>query len=368
MGLDGVELVVNVEDRFNTSIPGSAAEHSQTVGDLPSFLMNRIRHQNSDKCSSAAMFYPIGIAKCSASANRNVRHRVASTLIRRDDRVQTGKVTPMSRVIWLLALTLACGCGPSGDAFRKTTPTTESDAESPKQVSAFEFNQAEGIITLNTRIPPRQRRRFDIGQGSVTLETIGMEDSKLTFQYTPEIEGGYTVYECTVPVSPALITIRVNTDGTPGDTSFDLAKCKVIRNGSVLLDQPEVGQPSRAPGLVTGPPRGKFLVDEKELPPPVIELAETIQRIGRKPASIDELGLQFEALGINREPDSWKEFNYLWELPFNANDGNRFALTLHLVPGSSRFKSSIEIRKMSDGAIFTWPVVWLIEYPAEESG
>ena len=59
MGLEGVELVMDVEDRFDTSIPDSAAEHIQTVGDLHSFLMNRIRHQNSDNCPSAALFYPI---------------------------------------------------------------------------------------------------------------------------------------------------------------------------------------------------------------------------------------------------------------------------------------------------------------------
>ena len=59
MGLEGVELVMDIEDRFNTSIPDSTAEHIQTVGDLHSFLMNRIRQQNSDNCPSAAFFYPI---------------------------------------------------------------------------------------------------------------------------------------------------------------------------------------------------------------------------------------------------------------------------------------------------------------------
>ena len=59
MGLDGVELIMDVEDRFDTSIPDSAAEHIQTVGDLHQFLMDRIRNQISDRCPSAAMFYPI---------------------------------------------------------------------------------------------------------------------------------------------------------------------------------------------------------------------------------------------------------------------------------------------------------------------
>ena len=59
MGLDGVELVMDVEDRFDTSIPDSAADQIQTVGDLHEFLMDRIRDQNSARCPSAALFYPI---------------------------------------------------------------------------------------------------------------------------------------------------------------------------------------------------------------------------------------------------------------------------------------------------------------------
>lgn len=142
----------------------------------------------------------------------------------------------MTRVILLLALTLACGCGPSGNVSQEVPPTNESNGDPPPQVSAFAFDKAQGIISLNTRIPPRQKKRFDIGQGSITLETLSIEDGKMTFQYTPEIEGGYTIYECTVPVSPTPITIKVSTDGTPGDNSFNLAECKVIRSGNLLLD------------------------------------------------------------------------------------------------------------------------------------
>jgi hypothetical protein len=162
----------------------------------------------------------------------------------------------MSRVILILAMTCAGGCGSSGSASKEVAPITASNAESPQPVSAFEFDKEAGIISLNSQIPPPQRRRFDIGQGSVTLETVGIEDGKLTFQYTPEIEGGYTTYECTVPVSSTPITIKVNADGTPGDTSFDLSKCKVIRSGNFLLDQAKVGEPANAPVPAAGPDSG----------------------------------------------------------------------------------------------------------------
>ena len=59
MGLDGVELVMDVEDRFGTSFPDAEVERMQTVGDLHNFVMARIRSQHSVACPAAAMFYPI---------------------------------------------------------------------------------------------------------------------------------------------------------------------------------------------------------------------------------------------------------------------------------------------------------------------
>lgn len=81
-----------------------------------------------------------------------------------------------------------------------------------------------------------QIRRFDIGQGSVTLEIIEANDNQTTFRFTPEIEGGYTTYECKLPVTTEPITIQINQDGTPGPTSFDLSKCRMIKSGNALLE------------------------------------------------------------------------------------------------------------------------------------
>lgn len=69
MGLEGVELVLDVEERFETSVPDTQAERIQTVGDLHSFLMNRIRSQNSDSCPSAAI--KIGLTQ--SHSHRKVR-------------------------------------------------------------------------------------------------------------------------------------------------------------------------------------------------------------------------------------------------------------------------------------------------------
>lgn len=59
MGLEAVELVMDIEDRFGTSLPEAEIERLQTIGDLHAFLMARIESQNPDICPSATMFYPI---------------------------------------------------------------------------------------------------------------------------------------------------------------------------------------------------------------------------------------------------------------------------------------------------------------------
>ena len=117
----------------------------------------------------------------------------------------------------LVCMAVACGCGSSGDA-----------------TSAFRLDGAKQIVYLDTRVSPPQRRRFDIGQGSLTLETLHVKDNKLTFRYTPEVGGGCTIYECTVPVSPTLVEFQITPQGTPGATSLDLAKCKIIFQGNAL--------------------------------------------------------------------------------------------------------------------------------------
>lgn len=139
----------------------------------------------------------------------------------------------MSRTAPFLLLALICGCGQSGNVPTEVSSTINEHSELSEPGSAFDFDEAAGMISLDTRIPPPQKRRFDIGQGSVSLETIETKDNHLTFQYTPEIEGGYTIYECIVPVSASPITIKVNSDGTPGKTSFDLSKCRVVKTGNV---------------------------------------------------------------------------------------------------------------------------------------
>ncbi|MBI1247688.1 hypothetical protein GC197_07535 [bacterium] len=162
----------------------------------------------------------------------------------------------MNRSIPLLVLMLASGCVPSAEVLPETKPVaprTASVTDSPQSVpSAFAFDQQAGIISLDTQIPPAQKTTFPLGLGSIGLETLSAQDGHLTFRYTPEVEGGYTIYECTVPISSTPLTIDVHLD-FPSETSFDLSKCEVIHGGNLLLDPPEVTEKWFAPNRRGGP-------------------------------------------------------------------------------------------------------------------
>jgi hypothetical protein len=146
----------------------------------------------------------------------------------------TWKNKQMSRLMALFALLVFCGCHKSDDVTtHHNSPGERRAVDSPPVASAFRLDESNQVIFLDSRIAPPQRRRFDIGLGSITLETLQVKDNQLRFRYVPEIEGGFTIYECTVPVSPSLIEIKIAPDGTPGATSFVLTDCKVIRHGNL---------------------------------------------------------------------------------------------------------------------------------------
>ena len=137
---------------------------------------------------------------------------------------------------WLLSIvvlgTLA-GCMWGQPSANQVDNSSEEPASSQ---SAFTFEERMSRILLDTRIAPAQRRRFDIGQGSITIETVANSDGILTFQYTPEVEGGYTVYECKIPISDEPVIFEIHPSGVPGKTSFDLDECKMIKAGSLHFD------------------------------------------------------------------------------------------------------------------------------------
>jgi len=87
---------------------------------------------------------------------------------------------------------------------------------------------------------------FGWALGSVRVEVLGTEKGQRVFDYTDEVEGGYVVYRCRVPLGagPVIIelgTIKESASSSPGIvTSFSLKGAKVARKGNVHLGWQEV--------------------------------------------------------------------------------------------------------------------------------
>lgn len=66
MGLDAVELIMEIEQAFDIQIPDEPASNIRTVGELFDFLVTQIRGEapSRDVCLSAAAFYLIRRAAC----------------------------------------------------------------------------------------------------------------------------------------------------------------------------------------------------------------------------------------------------------------------------------------------------------------
>lgn len=57
MGLDGIELIIEVENTFGIEIKDKEAETIATVGDFYEVVWNKIKDKESNKCASALIFY-----------------------------------------------------------------------------------------------------------------------------------------------------------------------------------------------------------------------------------------------------------------------------------------------------------------------
>lgn len=62
MGLDIVELVIDVEERFGTRIPDAHAERIRTAGDLYLYVLGRVQRFKDGSCRSATIFYRLRTA------------------------------------------------------------------------------------------------------------------------------------------------------------------------------------------------------------------------------------------------------------------------------------------------------------------
>src|SRR6266545_3577205 len=57
MGLDGVELIMAVEEAFDIEIADAEAEQLNTVGSMYALIVSRLAFGQSRRCMSSAVFY-----------------------------------------------------------------------------------------------------------------------------------------------------------------------------------------------------------------------------------------------------------------------------------------------------------------------
>ncbi len=140
-------------------------------------------------------------------------------------------IMPASRFVRqsLRCFTIAC-MGIAGCTSQQT-PVIKQEPE-----IAIWLNESETQVLLDTRIAPPQYRSIGLGQGSITLETLAVDNGLLTIHYQPEIEGEYHVYECQIPISGQPIVFEIDPSGDPGETPFDLKDCRLIRKGNLHFE------------------------------------------------------------------------------------------------------------------------------------
>jgi hypothetical protein len=96
--------------------------------------------------------------------------------------------------------------------------------------SAIQVEKGKGL-TFDPRTCTSGQALVYWSFGSTSVKVLGHKDGQCVFELTTEVEGGYKVYLCKVPVDGGPVKIEV---GVKPKTSFPLDKCKVIRGGNVI--------------------------------------------------------------------------------------------------------------------------------------
>ena len=88
----------------------------------------------------------------------------------------------------------------------------------------------ESLSFVPATCPPG-KAQFAWGLGSVHVEVLQSSLEECHFEFTSEVEGGYTVYRCSVPLAQPRVEISIRN----GDiaTSFDLTNAKIVRRGNL---------------------------------------------------------------------------------------------------------------------------------------
>lgn len=81
MGLDGVELVIEVEDHFGITIQDATAEGIRTVGDLVELVHDRLSNAQRTHCASLPAFLSLRTTVRESTGNKTLRIRPRDKIV-----------------------------------------------------------------------------------------------------------------------------------------------------------------------------------------------------------------------------------------------------------------------------------------------
>lgn len=147
-------------------------------------------------------------------------------------------MTHCMMIYGIVAMLFIVGCNKKKKYVTNAPPSRQSaiSVRNYTQPSGISFDETSGVITIGTVVNAKDRRRFDFAFGSVTVEIIGHDNDKCVFEYTCEIEGGYTTYRCCVLISGPQVTIQIPKNGIDIKTSFGLDKCEIVRTDKMHFE------------------------------------------------------------------------------------------------------------------------------------
>ena len=184
MGLDGVELIMAVEDEFQIAIPNRDAEQSVTVGKLVDVVYERLRHTGTAACPSQHGFYV-------------VRKTLTGTLglkrsqIRPDTALEELIPRPGRNEVWRTVMT--------------SLPTSNDVVTTlvrPKRLVLFAFLILPVLTTAVYVLFGREPELFALPVGILT----GILGAMLTFPFKQEFPNGLRQVKDLVPFVTTLDT------------------------------------------------------------------------------------------------------------------------------------------------------------------
>ena len=110
------------------------------------------------------------------------------------------------------------------------------------------------------------------------------------------------------------------------------------------------------------------VVQHENLPANVLALADHLSKITTT-YSLDDFGEHLQLVGLNPEPDHWKDCNYFWKIPKPSGQGDSYCLTVKALPmdnGQTLTVRDAKIRLKNGGAILSWEVVWESDFNAKQ--